>query len=509
LNRLVNAAFCGFAIARSLQYNAASGENRKEEMGVVAKLTRRDEDYAKWYNELVQRAELADYAPVKGCMVIRPRGYAIWEKMQRALDGMFKETGHQNAYFPLFIPESFMKKEAEHVEGFVPYCAVVTHGGGKELEEPLYIRPTSETVIWAMYKKWIQSHRDLPLLLNQWANVVRWELRPRLFLRTNEFLWQEGHTAHATDEEAEEETLRILELYRRFAEDYMAMPVIPGLKTEAEKFAGAVRTYSIEAMTQDKRAIQAGTSHNLGQNFAKAFDVTYQDETGQRRYVWATSWGVSTRLIGALVMAHSDDQGLVLPPRLAPVHVVIVPIYKTEEERSATVEVAHQVRGSLRDELVVEVDDREQYKPGWKFNEWELKGVPLRIEIGPRDMAQSQVTFARRDTGERRPVPRDQVATEVPTILEAIQGGLFERALAFREANTREVSSYDEFKERVEAEGGFFIADWGGTTEDELRIQEETKATIRCIPLDGGEPQGPCFLTGKPAAARAIFAKAY
>jgi prolyl-tRNA synthetase len=475
----------------------------------VAKLTRRDEDYAKWYNELVQRAELADYAPVRGCMVIRPHGYAIWENMQRALDRMFKETGHQNAYFPLFIPESFMKKEAEHVKGFAPQCAVVTHGGGKLLEEALYIRPTSETVIWAMYKNWIQSYRDLPLLINQWANVVRWEMRPRLFLRTIEFLWQEGHTAHATEAEAQEETLRILEIYRRFAEEFMALPVIPGLKTDTEKFAGAVRTYCIEAMTQDKRAIQAGTSHNLGQNFAKAFDVTYQDDSGKLQHVWATSWGVSTRLVGALVMAHSDDQGLVLPPRLAPIHVVIVPIYKSDEERSSVLAFAAGVRDALPKELVVRFDDREQYKPGWKFNEWELKGVPLRIEVGPRDVEQGQVTFARRDTGEKRAVPRGQVVTEAASALDAIQSGLFQRALAFREANTHEVETYDEFKERLESEGGFFMANWGGTTADEVRIQEETKATIRCIPREGGEPQGPCFLTGGKAHARVILAKAY
>jgi len=475
----------------------------------VAKLTRRDKDYAQWYVELVQRAELADYAPVRGCMVIRPHGYAIWENMQRALDGMFKATGHQNAYFPLFIPESFMKKEAEHVEGFAPHCAVVTHGGGKELEEPLYVRPTSETIIWAMYKQWIQSYRDLPLLINQWANVVRWEMRPRLFLRTCEFLWQEGHTAHATEAEAEEEAVRMLEVYRRFAEGFMAVPVIPGLKTEAEKFAGAVRTYCIEAMTQDKRAIQAGTSHMLGQNFAKAFDVTYQDEGGQRQYVWATSWGVSTRLVGALVMAHSDDQGLVLPPRLAPIHVVIIPIYRSAEERSATLAFAAGIRDALPKDLVVRLDDREQYQPGWKFNEWELKGVPLRIEVGPRDVAAGQAVFARRDTGEKRPVARERIVGEVATTLDTIQRALFDKALAFRRANTHAVKSYGEFKERLEAEGGFFEADWGGTTEQELRIQEETKATIRCIPREGGEPQGPCFLTGGRAHARVILAKAY
>ncbi|MFP4055808.1 MAG: proline--tRNA ligase [Candidatus Brocadiia bacterium] len=475
----------------------------------MAKLTPRGEDYAKWYTELVQRAELADYAPVKGCMVIRPHGYAIWEKMQAALDAMFKETGHQNAYFPLFIPQSFLEKEAEHVEGFAPHCAVVTHGGGKELEEPLYIRPTSETVIWSMYKRWIQSHRDLPLLINQWANVCRWEMRPRLFIRTNEFLWQEGHTAHATEQEAEEETLRILDIYRRFAEEWMALPVIGGLKTDAEKFAGAVRTYCIEAMTQDLRAIQAGTSHNLGQNFAKAFDVTYQDEEGDRQLVWATSWGVSTRLIGALVMAHSDDQGLVLPPRLAPIHVVLVPIYRTDEQRAATVGLAHQIRDSLPDDLTIVVDDREQYKPGWKFNEWELKGVPLRIEIGPRDLEQGQVTFARRDSGEKSAVPRDQAARQVGSALEAVQQGLYDRALAFRQEHTHEAASYEEFRERLEADGGFFVANWGGSTEDELRLQEETRATIRCIPLEGAEPTGPCFLTGKEATARVILGKAY
>jgi len=475
----------------------------------VAKLTKRADDYATWYNELVQRAELADYAPVRGCMVIRPHGYAVWEKMQAALDGMFKATGHRNAYFPLFIPESFMKKEAEHVEGFAPHCAVVTHGGGKELEEALYIRPTSETVIWSMYAKWIQSYRDLPILINQWANVVRWEMRPRLFIRTCEFLWQEGHTAHATDAEAEEEALKILGIYRRFAEEFMALPVITGLKTDAEKFAGAVRTYCIEAMTQDKRAIQAGTSHNLGQNFAKAFNVQYQSEAGGLEYVWATSWGVSTRLVGALVMAHSDDQGLVLPPKLAPIHVVIVPIYKTDEERAATCELGAKLRDSLGDGLTVELDDREQYKPGWKFNEWELKGVPLRIEIGPRDLAQRQVVLARRDTGEKSFVPVDQAAAQVPSMLDAIQQALFDKALAFREANTHDVATYDEFRERLETEGGFFRANWCGSTDEEVRVQEETKATIRCIPLDGSEPTGPCFLTGRPAAARVLFAKSY
>jgi prolyl-tRNA synthetase len=475
----------------------------------VAKLTKRADDYAKWYTELVQRAELADYAPVKGCMVIRPHGYAIWEKMQAALDGMFKATGHQNAYFPLFIPESFLAKEAEHVEGFAPHCAVVTHGGGKELEEPLYIRPTSETIIWYMYKQWIQSHRDLPLLINQWANVCRWEMRPRLFLRTNEFLWQEGHTAHATADEAEEEARKILDIYRRFAEEWMAVPVLTGRKSEAEKFAGAVRTYCIEALTQDKRAIQAGTSHNLGQNFAKAFDVTYQDTDGNNEHVWATSWGVSTRLIGALIMAHSDDQGLILPPKLAPIHAVIVPIYKSDEEKSAALVVANTLKNAIGGDWTVRIDDREQYSPGWKFNEWELKGVPLRIEIGPRDVAAKQCVFVRRDTGEKRSVPIDEAPTEAPQVLDAIQQGLYDQALAFRQENTHEVQTYEEFKERVDSEGGFFVANWCDQTEHELAIQEETKATVRCIPLTDAEPTGPCFYTGEKAACRAIFAKAY
>jgi len=475
----------------------------------VAKLTKRETDYSKWYTELVLRAELADHAPVKGCMVIRPHGYAIWEKIQAALDGMFKATGHVNAYFPLFIPESFMQKEAEHVEGFAPHCAVVTHAGGSKLDEPLYIRPTSETVIGFMYAKWIQSYRDLPVLINQWANVCRWEMRPRLFLRTNEFLWQEGHTAHATADEAQEETLKILEIYRTFAEDYMAMPVRTGLKSEAEKFAGAVSTYCIEAMTQDKRAIQAGTSHNLGQNFAKAFDIDYQSAEGKLEHVWTTSWGVSTRLVGALIMAHSDDYGLVLPPKLAPIHVAIVPIYRTDEDRAITVELAHKIAKDIPGDVVVQVDDREQYKPGWKFNEWELKGVPLRIDIGPRDIAEGNVTFAVRHTSEKTAVPIDQAASLVKPTLDAIQQGMFDKALAFRDANTHDVDTYDEFKERLEAEGGFFTANWCGSGEEETRVQQETKATIRCIPLEGSEPTGPCFLTGKEATQRVVFAKAY
>ncbi|MFQ5825023.1 MAG: proline--tRNA ligase, partial [bacterium] len=359
-------------------------------------ITKRSEDYSRWYLDVIAAAELADYAPVKGCMVIRPNGYAIWEKMQAALDGMFKETGHVNAYFPLFIPESYLKKEAEHVEGFAPECAVVTHGGGKKLEEPLMVRPTSETIIWAMYKDWIQSYRDLPLLINQWANVVRWEMRTRLFLRTLEFLWQEGHTAHATQEEAEEETLKILELYKTFAEEFMAMPVIAGVKSEKERFAGAVRTYTIEGMMQDRRALQAGTSHNLGQNFAKAFDVKFQDEKGELQYVWATSWGVTTRLIGALIMTHSDDRGLVLPPKLAPIQVVIVPIWSGDQEKAEILSRIGSLAQSWKNDFTFKLDDREHYRPGWKFNEWEQRGVPLRIEIGPKDLEKEQAVLVRR-----------------------------------------------------------------------------------------------------------------
>lgn len=475
----------------------------------MAKITKRSEDYSRWYTDVIMQAELADYAPVKGCMVIRPNGYAIWEKIQSVLDRMFKETGHRNAYFPLFIPESFMRKEAEHVEGFAPECAVVTHGGGKKLEEPLYVRPTSETIIWAMYRDWIQSYRDLPLLINQWCNVVRWEMRTRLFLRTTEFLWQEGHTAHATEEEAEEEARKILEIYRTFAEEYMAMPVIPGQKTEKEKFAGALRTYTIEAMMQDRRALQAGTSHNLGQNFAKAFDVKYQDENGELQYVWATSWGVSTRLIGALIMTHSDDQGLVLPPRLATLEVVIVPIWKGDDEMAVTREAAHKLAEALRPKRTVHVDDREGYRPGWKFNEWESKGVPVRIEIGPRDLQSNQAVLARRDTGEKTTVPQDELPGAVEQLLDDIQKSLFKRALEFRERYTFVVDDYQEFKEKIEDPSGFFLIHWCGDRACEDRLQEETKATIRCIPFEREKESGRCLLCGKPSDGRVVAAKAY
>ncbi|MCR4438554.1 MAG: proline--tRNA ligase [bacterium] len=472
-------------------------------------ITPRHEDYARWYTDVIAAAELADYAPVKGCMVIRPNGYAIWEKIQSTLDGMFKETGHVNAYFPLFIPESYLRREAEHVEGFAPECAVVTHGGGKKLEEPLVVRPTSETIIWAMYRNWIHSHRDLPLLINQWANVVRWEMRTRLFLRTTEFLWQEGHTAHATEQEAEQEALLILDLYRRFAEEYMAMPVFVGMKTDKEKFAGAVRTYCIEAMMQDRRALQAGTSHNLGQNFAKAFDVTYQDEQGKQQYVWATSWGVSTRLIGALIMCHSDDNGLVLPPRLASLQAVVVPIWTGDTERDAVLAYVRQLTTSWAGRLSFKIDDRDNYRPGWKFNEWEQRGVPIRIEVGPRDMAQQQVVLVRRDTRQKTVVPASALPGAVAEELESMQRDLLTRARDFRDRHTQTVSDYPTLTRLIEEPGGFFWVDWCGERACEDRLQEETKATIRLIPFERAPERGPCILCGHPSQHRVLVAKAY
>jgi prolyl-tRNA synthetase len=479
------------------------------------KLTPRSSDYSQWYLDVVLQAKLADYSDVRGCMVIRPNGYAIWEKMQSALDAMFKETGHVNAYFPLFIPESFMKKEAEHIEGFAPECAVVTHGGGEELAEKLYVRPTSETIIWSTYKKWIQSYRDLPLLINQWANVVRWELRTRLFLRTAEFLWQEGHTAHATEAEAKEEVLRMIEVYRRFAEDFMALPVIVGRKTESEKFAGAKETYCIEAMMQDGKALQSGTSHHLGQNFAKAFDCKFQTKEGQLEYVWATSWGVSTRLIGALIMAHSDDKGLVLPPKLATRQLVIVPIIKGDT-KTLVLEKASELQKQLKaNGIGVFLDDSDQQTPGWKFAEYELQGVPLRLEIGAKDIEKNQCVVARRDTGEKAFFPLDSALPEtIKSLLLEIQDNLFARALAYRNEKTKEVKTYDEFKAQVEQ--GFAIAHWDGTAETEAKIKEETKATIRCIPTDESfiqqynlQQEGKCIYSGKPSKMKVVFAKAY
>ncbi len=481
---------------------------------MAEKITSREEDYSQWYIDLVRSAKLADYSDVRGCMVIRPNGYAIWEKMQAALDAMFKETGHVNAYFPLFIPESYIQKEADHIEGFAPECAVVTHGGGEELTEKLYVRPTSETVIWASYKKWIQSYRDLPLLINQWANVVRWEMRTRLFLRTAEFLWQEGHTAHASSEEAQEEVLRMINVYKTFAEEYMALPVIMGRKTESEKFAGADETWCIEAMMQDKKALQAGTSHNLGQNFAKAFDCQFQSKEGTLEYVWATSWGVSTRLIGALIMAHSDDKGLVLPPKLASRQVVIVPILKGDKQ--AVVEKAQAICAELKKNGInTFVDDSEQNSPGWKFAEYELQGIPVRLEIGPRDISNNICIAARRDTGEKQKlVLDDTLASSIGSLLETIQKSMFTRALDFREANTVEVTSYDEFKASVDK--GFIVAHWDGTEETETKIKEETKATIRVLPetpdfierYSINEP-GVCIFSGRPSERKVVFAKAY
>ncbi len=479
------------------------------------KITPRSDDFSQWYIDVVLQSQLADYAPVRGCMVIRPLGYALWENMQRALDSMFKETGHQNAYFPLMIPESFLKKEAEHVEGFAPECAVVTHGGGKELDEPLVLRPTSETVIWDMYRRWIESHRDLPILINQWANVVRWEMRTRLFLRTTEFLWQEGHTAHATEPEAREETMRMLEVYRTFAEEWMAMPVTPGRKTENEKFAGALETYSIEAMMQDGRALQAGTSHHLGQNFAKAFDVTFQDDSGKRDYVWATSWGVSTRLIGGLIMTHSDDDGLIVPPKLAPTHLVMVPIWRSDEQKSTVLEAANRILDDWKlknPTCRFHLDDRDQFKPGFKYNEWEVKGACMRAELGPKDIENQQTVLVRRDKREKSDkmfVPLSEAPTRIGAELDAMQHDLFAAAKARQEERTTVVDDYEEFKTLLEEKGGFFMVHWDGDGETEKRMQEETKATIRCIPLGRTPEKGKCMITGKESKGRVIAAKAY
>lgn len=482
----------------------------------------RSEDYSLWYNEIIKKAGLAENSPVRGCMVIKPYGFAIWEKMQQQLDKMFKETGHQNAYFPLFIPKSYLSREADHVEGFAKECAVVTHyrlkndedGNGvvvdpdAQLEEELIVRPTSETVIWDSYKNWIQSYRDLPLLINQWANVVRWEMRTRLFLRTAEFLWQEGHTAHATKQEAIGETKQMLNVYAEFAEKYMAMPVIKGVKTESERFAGAVDTYCIEAMMQDGRALQAGTSHFLGQNFAKAFDVKFANKEGKEELVWGTSWGVSTRLMGALIMAHSDDDGLVLPPALAPDQVVIVPIYKHDEELANISELANRLMADLRSKGVsVKFDNRDTHKPGWKFAEYEMKGVPVRIAVGPRDMENGTLEIARRDTKEKQTVQADQAVDVIMHLLDDIQTNIYNKAKDFRTSKTSEASTWEEFQEKVEE--GFVYAHWDGTNETEEKIKEATKATIRCIPLDAEMEEGKCIFTGQPSKQRVLFAKAY
>ncbi len=467
----------------------------------------REKDYAQWYIDVVLRSEMADYSPVKGCMVIRPNGYGIWEKIQAGLDRMFKETGHENAYFPLLIPESFLKKEAEHVEGFAPECAVVTHAGGKELEEPLVIRPTSETMIWAKFKDWINSYRDLPILLNQWANVVRWEMRTRLFLRTTEFLWQEGHTAHATAEEAEEETDRMVKVYQRFVQEFLAIPVIVGKKTDQEKFAGALHTYSIEAMMQDGKALQAGTSHNLGQNFAKAFDVQFQDRDKERKYVHATSWGVSTRLVGAMVMSHSDDNGLVIPPKVAPLPVVFVPIWRSDEEQELVLGRARELTSEW-DKLFYRIDDRDTIKPGRKFAEWEVKGVPIRIEIGPRDCENNEVIVVRRDTGEKTPMPMDGLLEKLEALLVTIQESLYARAQERMQENTRDCDDFEEYKKAVKA-GGFFRIHWCEEELCESKLQQKTKSTIRCIPFGVEDGAGACIVCGGESKRRVIAAQAY
>lgn len=487
-------------------------------------LTSRHDNYSQWYNDLVIKADLAEYSAVRGCMVIKPYGYAIWEKMQSVLDKMFKDTGHENAYFPLFIPKSFFSREANHVEGFAKECAIVTHyrlkndeeNGGvivdpeAKLEEELIIRPTSETIIWNTYKNWIQSYRDLPLLINQWANVVRWEMRTRLFLRTAEFLWQEGHTAHATKEEAVEETLKILDIYARFAEEWMGIPVIKGLKSESEKFAGALDTYCIEALMQDGKALQAGTSHFLGQNFAKAFDVQFASKEGKQEYVWATSWGVSTRLMGALVMAHSDDNGLILPPKLAPIQVVIVPIYKKESQLSVISEKALNIKSELENMgISVKYDDRDTHKPGWKFAEYELKGIPVRLALGPRDIENGTIEVARRDTMEKNTRDQEGIAKFVFELLDDIQRSILTKSLEFRENNTIEVNSWNEFVDVLENKGGFISAWWDGTAETEEKIKNETKATIRLIPMKPQDAEGKCVYSGKKATQKVIFARAY
>ncbi len=487
-------------------------------------ITKRSENYSQWYLDIVEQAELAENSAVRGMMVIKPYGYAIWERFQKVLDDKFKDLGHKNAYFPLFIPKSFMTKEAKHVDGFAQESAVVTHYRLKtdpktrevvvdpeaRLEEELIVRPTSETIIYDTFSRWIESYRDLPMLINQWANVVRWELRTRPFLRTAEFLWQEGHTAHASHDEADGHARTMLDVYRSFAEDFLAIPVIPGEKSESERFAGALRTYTIEAMMQDGKALQSGTSHNLGDNFAKAFDITFTDQDNEIKHVWQTSWGLSTRMIGALIMAHSDDQGLVLPPNIAPIQAVIVPIWKTDEEKEKVLKVASNIESELaQNEIYVNLDQRDYLSPGWKFNEWEKKGVPIRIEIGPRDVENNEVVLVRRDNSEKRSFSLDGISTEVQNQLDFMQTELYRKAKDFREKNTHLANSYEEMKDIVENKKGFALAHWDGTSETEEKIQEETKATIRCIPFDSKEEKGKCIYSGKESSRRVIFAKAY
>lgn len=489
-----------------------------------SKFTKKEENYSQWYNDIVKNADLAENSAVRGCMVIKPYGYAIWEKMQSVLDKMFKDTGHSNAYFPIFIPKSFFTKEASHVEGFAKECAVVTHyrlkndENGKgivvdndaRLEEELIVRPTSETIIWDTYRKWVQSYRDLPILVNQWANVVRWEMRTRLFLRTAEFLWQEGHTAHATKEEAIEETTKMLDVYADFAENWMSIPVLKGTKSASERFAGAVDTYCIEALMQDGKALQAGTSHFLGQNFAKAFDVKFLNKNSKQEYVWATSWGVSTRLMGAFIMAHSDDKGLIIPPKIAPIHVAIVPIYKKQEQLDAISEKVKPIIEKLRKKgFSVKYDKDTKRKPGWKFAQYELKGVPLRLAVGPRDLKNNTVEVARRDTLKKDFYSFDDITENIPQLLDDIQKNIYNKALKFRKENTHKVDTWNEFKDVIENKGGFILAHWDGTAETEAKIQQETKATIRVIPFDAEKEKGKCVYSGKPSVKRVIFAKAY
>ncbi|HEC64660.1 MAG TPA: proline--tRNA ligase [bacterium] len=486
-------------------------------------ITKRSEDYSKWYLDIVKQAELAENSSVRGAMVIKPYGYAIWENFQKVLDKKFKELGHVNAYFPLLIPKSLLSKEAKHVDGFAQESAIVTHYRLKvdkktkevivdpeaKLAEELIVRPTSETIIYDTYSRWIESWRDLPLLINQWVNVVRWEMRPRPFLRTSEFLWQEGHTAHATHKEAEEEALRMLDVYKEFAEEYLAIPVISGEKSESERFPGADHTYTIEAMMQDGKALQSGTSHDLGQNFSKAFDIKFANKDGKEELVWQTSWGLSTRMIGALIMQHSDDSGLILPPKIAPVQIVIIPIWKTDKEKSEVLEYANNVLNSLKDKSVVKLDDRDYETPGYKFNEWEKKGVPIRIEIGPRDIKSNEVVVVRRDTSEKKSKKLDEIEKAIPKLLDDIQKSLFKKAKKFLKDNTHQVNTYDEFKDVIEKKHGFALAHWDGTKETEEKIQKETKATIRCIPFDMKKEKGKDIVTGKESEGRVVFGKAY
>jgi len=473
----------------------------------VKEITSKSEDFSQWYIDVILKAELADYSPVRGCMVIRPYGYEIWENIQHLLDKRFKETGHKNAYFPIFIPEALLKKEAEHVEGFAPEVAWVTHGGHEELAERIAVRPTSETIICSMYSKWIKSWRDLPVLINQWCNVVRWEKSTKPFLRTAEFLWQEGHTAHRTAEDAEAETLRMLEVYREFVETELALPVVKGIKSENEKFAGAARTYTIEALMSDGKALQAGTSHNLGQHFSKVFDIKFLDQDGQLKYVWTTSWGVSTRLIGAIIMAHGDDRGLRLPPRIAPIQVVIVPILGKKDQ--VVLNCARELFGQLKQDFRVELDDRNEYTPGWKFNEWEMRGVPVRLEIGPKDIEKEQVVLVRRDTGEKIFTPRNELHQRLKALLEDIQTNMYRQAKQFMDSNTREVDNFEDFKKIIEEKKGFIKSHWCGNESCEQYIKEQTGATLRCLPLDQKFEEGKCLICGKQTDKVAIFAKSY